>query len=290
MITLILAVASSSIIFVIFKLFNRYGIDVFQAIVFNYFTAFLIGIGLYGQEWDAAALNTTDWIGYVLLSAVLFISLFLLMGNSSQRNGVALTSTAVKMSMAMSMLLMILLYNEPVSFLKIAGIMLAFAGVFLVSFTRGTSSTEKGAHWMLLVLFFGSGILDFVLNYVQKNALGALTPSLFSAFGLGAAGVLGSVVLCIELIRRRAVFRWKNVFAGLILGIPNYFSIYLLISAYRDTGWTDSTVLAVNNVSVVILAALIGFILFKESTGWQKLLGLLLSVAAILFMYVSSLS
>ncbi|MFM7727813.1 MAG: EamA/RhaT family transporter, partial [Flavobacteriales bacterium] len=192
--------------------------------------------------------------------------------------------------MAMSMLLMILLYGEPVSGFKILGILLAFIGVFLVSFNKEGSASEQNSHWMLLVLFFGSGVLDFVLNYVQKHELGVLSPSLFSAIGLGMAGIIGSVILVINILRKQSSFEWKNLLAGIVLGIPNYFSIYLLISAYRDTGWSDSTVLAVNNVSVVIVSALTGFLAFKEAAGWKKLAGLAVSVSAIIVLYYAGLA
>ncbi|MFN6015392.1 MAG: EamA family transporter, partial [Flavobacteriales bacterium] len=135
MIALLFSIISSGLIFVIFKLFPRYGIDTFQAIVFNYFTAFACGTILFGNEWKDTALQQGQWPLFVVISAFLFISLFILMGISSQRNGVALTSIAVKMSMAISMLLMITLYRESLSALKMSGILFAFTGVFLVSFS-----------------------------------------------------------------------------------------------------------------------------------------------------------
>lgn len=289
MITLLFAILSSSVIFVLFKLFDRYQIDIFQAIVFNYFTAFLCGILLFGHEWEASALQDSHWFYFVIICAALFISLFILMGLSSQRNGVALTSTAVKMSMAMSMVLMILLYNESLSWLKGLGILLAFSGVFLVSGSKESTASEKGSHWMLLVLFFGSGVLDFVLNYVQKYALGSLSPSLFSAFGFAGAGVIGLSILLTKVVRGKARIQWKNIVAGVILGVPNYFSIYLLISSYRVTGWNDSSVLAINNVSIVVLSALIGFLVFKESAGWRKIAGISASLLAIILLYMSGI-
>jgi len=284
MISLLLAIISSSLIFVIFKLFPRFKVDTFQAIVFNYITALSCGLILYGHEWKEQALVQGDWPLFVILCGVLFISLFLLMGLSAQRNGVAMTSTAVKMSMAVSMLIMIFAYNEAVGWLKIIGILFAFLGVYLVSGGKEQQKEEKGAHWMLLVLFVGSGMLDFVLNYVQKFEMGVLTPSLFSAFGFGVAGAIGILLLAVELIRKKRVFHVRNIVAGIILGVPNYFSIYLLIMAYRDTGWSDSVVLAITNVSIVVLSAIVGFIIFKEGYNRRKLIGLFLALIAILFL------
>ena len=63
-----------------------------------------------------------------------------MMGVSSQKNGVALTSIAVKMSMAISMMFMIVLYRESLSILKITGIIFAFLGVFLVTFSNNQNA------------------------------------------------------------------------------------------------------------------------------------------------------
>ncbi len=280
MIPLILSITCSTLIFVIFKLFDKFKIDTFQAIVFNYFTAFACGILLYGNEWTPVAMNDTTWIYFAIICAILFISLFFLMGTSSQKNGVAITSVAVKMSMAFSILLMILLYSEDVTVLKLSGIVLAFLGIYLVS-SPSKSGQRSSALWMLAVLFIGSGFLDFSINYIQKSVLTDLTPSVFSAISLGMAGVLGSLFLAVKLIRKQSTFAIKNVIGGLILGIPNYFSIYLLMLSYKSTGWADSTVLAVTNVSVVLFSAIIGFIIFKEQSTVKKLLGLTAALIAI---------
>ena len=284
MIPLLLSIVSSSFIFVIFKLFPRFGINTFQAIVFNYFTAFSCGVILFGNEWKDHSLSDASWPIYALISGVLFISLFILMGLSSQKNGVALTSIAGKMSMAVSLIFMILIYREEMSFLKTCGILLAFLGVFLVSFSKNNKDAS-GSIWMLVILFLGSGLLDFVLNFVQKFHLKQLTPSLFSAFGFGIAGLIGLSVLVYQLITKRSVFQFRNVLAGIALGIPNYFSIFLLMLSYKTTGWTDSTVLAIINVSVVLLSAVTGFIAFKENANTQKIIGLLSAVSAIIILY-----
>lgn len=288
MIPLIFSILCSSLIFVIFKLFPKYQIDTFQAIVFNYFTAFICGIALFGNEWKSQALSTGNWPMFVVLSGVLFISLFLLMGKSSQQNGVALTSIAVKMSMAISMLFMIVLYKESLSVLKITGIALAILGVFLVSFSQSDEKKENSAVWMLFFLFVGSGFLDFILNYVQRYELHFLTPSLFSAFGFGVAGIIGLGSLIFQIRTGKTTFSPRSILAGIVLGIPNYFSIFLLMLSYKSTGWNDSTVLAITNVSVVILAALVGFLSFKENVTVRKILGLLAAIAAIVILYFAN--
>ena len=285
MIELIGAIVFSSFIFILFKLFPKFGIDTFQAIVFNYFTACICGFGLYGNTWSYKAIENNDWMIWALISGVLFISLFVLMGKSSQLNGVALTSVSVKMSMAVSAIFIGI--GEEFGLIKILGILMAVLGVLLVSFDSSDSSKTKSI-WMLLVLFFGSGLLDYALNFVQKYHLTDLSASLFSAIGFGIAGLFGAILLSQSIIRKQTSVSGKNIVAGICLGIPNYFSIYLLISAYSTTGWSDSTVLAIVNVSIVIISALIGFIAFKELASKQKVIGLLCAISAIILLYFAN--
>lgn len=285
MIALLFSILSSCVILVVFRLFPRFGINTFHAIVFNYFTAFTCGFLLFGNELNSQSLSG-QWPLYAILAGVLFISLFILMGLSSQQNGVALTSIASKMSMAVSLMLMLFLYHEPFTVLKTLGMLLAFTGVFLVTWNgKSARSDAKGSLWMLFTLFFGSGILDVVLNYVQKYHLDHLSSSLFSAFGFGIAGVIGLTIMLYQIMSKKSEFHMRNLIAGIALGIPNYFSIYLLMDSYKSTGWQDTTVLAIINVSVVLISSVIGFIAFRESVNTKKIIGLLAAVLAILVLY-----
>ena len=288
MILLILAILSSSFIFVLFKLFPRYSINTFQAIVFNYITAFICGFALFGNFWKSSSIETSNWPAFAVACGLLFISLFFVMGISSQKNGVAMTSVAVKMSMALSMLFMILFYGESVSIIKIGGIIAAFLGVFLMAYQKTEKTGEKSYTWMLILLFIGSAVLDLILNYVQKYELTFLPNSLFSAIGFGVAGVFGLLIIGVQFIRGVEKLHLKSVIAGVFLGIPNYFSIYLLLESYSSTGWNDSTVLAIMNVSIVMVSALVGFIVFKENINRQKIIGLITSVLAIGLLYFAS--
>jgi drug/metabolite transporter (DMT)-like permease len=241
---------------------------------------------LYSDEWNPLVLEEKAWMSYSIIIAILFITLFVLIGRSAQLNGIASTSVAVKMSMAISLLFMIYIYSETLYPLKIIGIILAFIGVFLV--TSSKQKNVKSAGWMLLLLFVGSGILDFTLNYVLKNVLGSMTPSLFSAFCFICAGIFGLVFIIVKIMRNSIKIEFKNIIAGIVLGIPNYFSIYLLLLSYQTLGWEDSTVLAITNVSIVLFSAIIGFIVFKENAGIRKIIGLVTAVLAITALYIAS--
>jgi drug/metabolite transporter (DMT)-like permease len=283
---LFLAIFLSSLIFVLFKVFPLFKIDTFQAIVFNYISAFLCGYILYGSDLKEEAWENTNWIFYVVLAALLFISLFVLMGKSAQKNGMAITSVAVKMSMAVSVLGMVFIYNEQLPFLKIIAILLAFSGVILVSFSKKSIESKQQTWWMLLILFFGSGILDLLLNYVQKTQVDVISTALFSAFGFGLASLIGLGILIAQIIRRRTRIEFRNVIGGVILGVPNFFSIFLLMRAYNSVTWSDSSVLAVINVAIVCISTFLGTLIFSEKISWAKGLGLCCSLLAIYLFYL----
>ena len=283
---LFLAIFLSSLIFVLFKVFPRFKIDTFQAIVFNYISAFLCGYILYGSDLKEEAWENTNWIFYAVLAALLFISLFVLMGKSAQKNGMAITSVAVKMSMAVSVLGMVFIYNEQLPFLKIIAILLAFSGVILVSFSKKSSDSKQQTWWMLLILFFGSGILDLLLNYIQKTQVDVISSALFSAFGFGIAGLIGLGILITQITRRKTRIEFRNIIGGVILGVPNFFSIFLLMRAYNSVTWSDSSVLAVINVAVVCISTLCGTLIFSEKISWVKGLGLCCSLLAIYLFYL----
>lgn len=286
MIYLILSIFCSTIILVVFRMFTRFEINTFQAIVFNYLVAFSVGFGLYGRDWKDTYLQQGSWPVFALIIGVLFITLFLIMGKSAQENGIGITSVTVKMSLAIPVALAIYIYSEAIYLAKIMGVLLALLGVFLITFQKKSDKTTRGGnYWFLIVLFLGSGALDTLLNYAEKKALGDLSPALFSAIGFGIAGSIGLIVLLVGLVVNKQQFHWKNILAGIVLGVPNYFSIYFLIMAIREP-MDDSITYALNNVGIVMASFALGIVFFKESITTLKIVGGAVAISAILLLMV----
>src|SRR5690554_1716716 len=84
----ILSILCSTLILVIFRIFERYSINVFQGIVYNYITACAVGFLIFGDEWNNEHLAQGTWIPNVFIVGTLFISLFSMMCISSQKNGI----------------------------------------------------------------------------------------------------------------------------------------------------------------------------------------------------------
>lgn len=275
MISVTIAVITITWIFVLFKFFTKYGINTFQAVVINYLAAFSCGMILYGGQINNQLFSSKEWIFWALICGVLFISLFFLMGKSSQNNGVSLTTIVVKMSMAFSMVLMILIYKENINLYKISAIGLSLLGIYLLSKQSNSENDKKSSKVLLIVLFIGCGLLDFLLNYIQNFKLKFISSSLFSAFGLGVAGFLGTIILILRFIKQGEKLELKSIYAGILLGVPNYFSIYYLIHSYEVLNIPDSTVLAILNILSVLASLVTGFFIFREKITWIKTLGII---------------
>lgn len=283
MLFLLLSILFSSGILVVFKLYEKYQVNTFIAIVFNYFVAFFVGIMLFGSQWQATALIENNWFPFSLIIGFLFISLFLLMGKSAQQNGIGITSVVVKMSLAIPVIFAIHLYQEAISFLKIVGVIAAIIGVLLITYKQKSDKEKmRSAYNMLylIILFVGSGLLDTLINYVEKTQLDVLTPALFSAISFGVAGLFGSMILLYQLINGLKI-KLKDILGGLMLGIPNYFSIYFLIMAIREP-LDDSVTYALNNVGIVLLSFALGLLFFNEKMTRLKVIGAFIAIFAII--------
>lgn len=284
---LLLSIVSSTLIFILFRSFPKYKVDTLQAVVANYFVAFTCGIMLFSN--DLSVLKDQEIMQaspYAFLCGVLFISLFVIMGISSQKNGVATTSIAVKMSMILSVLFVLLVKSIPININSSIPLLLAVTGVFLVSYQDQTKK-GTGSVWMLGVLFLGSACLDLVLFFVQDAWLPKFHQGIFASLGFGMAGCLGIIYLCVLRLQKKLVFDLRSWLGGIVLGIPNYFSIYLLVKAYGSMGIEPQQVLSIANVGVVMASALVGFLLFKEPFSWKKGWGLVLCLLALSLSLIS---
>ncbi len=280
--TLLLSIFASSIVFAIFKLFDRFDVDILQAVVMNYITAAVCGFVIFSNQWPFGAGVDSDWIYWSGFAACIFLSLFSLMAISSQKNGVGVTSVAVKMSLALSMVCLSLMYHEPMAVSKIVGVCCALLGVGLVTFQR--SAEKATTYWMPLVLFMASALLDVMLNYVQHEVLQGVTPAIFAATCFACAGIMGSLIVGVRSTLGISNVCLRSVGAGVFLGIPNFFSIYLLMESYRDVSWTDSSVLGVTNVGIVVVTTLIGRVFFREILSIRQVAGLASAAVAILLL------
>src|SRR4051812_1441729 len=112
MLFLLLTIILNAILFVGFKIFERYKVDNLQAIVVNYWVATATGSVVLGRYPVSAASLDLPWLPWALLMGAAFISIFYLIGHCTNRDGITTTPLANKLSMAIPACAAILLYGD----------------------------------------------------------------------------------------------------------------------------------------------------------------------------------
>ena len=167
MIYLLLSIVFNAVLFVIIKLFARFNIDALQALVVNYFIAFLVGFFFLENSLAPKEIISHDWFKGSMLLGFVFISTFYATTITSQRNGLSVASVASKMSVIIPITLGVILYNETLGFIKIIGILLALIAVYFTS-KKETGEVQQANNLLFPVLvFIGAGTIDASLKYLQ---------------------------------------------------------------------------------------------------------------------------
>lgn len=283
MIYLLLSILSASVIFVIFKMFQKYKVNTLQAIIINYFFACIVGYFGYIKSTDLTLVPSKLWFPGTLILGALFISVFNLAAITTQKSGLAVVSVATKMSVAIPVFFGIILYNESTGILKVTGILLALVAVYLTSIKTSTGIKIKKENLIFpLLVFLGSGIIDTTIKYLETTYVAEDEVALFSTSIFAIAGMIGIIILIGQAAKGKLNITGKNILGGIILGVPNYFSIYFLVMALRSEGFESSTVFTINNVAIVLFSTLLGILLFKEHLIKKNWIGILLAIISIL--------
>lgn len=224
--------------------------------------------------------NQPWFFGAVCLGA-LFVSIFFIMAMTAQKNGVSVASVAGKMSVVIPVLFGVFLYNESVTFLKVIGIIIALIAVYLSSIKEKSTAKKNAGLLLPILLFLGSGAIDTTLKFVEVTYVPKNDVSIFSGSLFGIAAIFALIILIGKAIKKREPFGIKNIIAGIVLGVPNYFSIIFLIKALQTEGFESSTLFTINNVGIVIVSTIIGILLFKEQFSTKNKIGVTLAILGI---------
>lgn len=279
---LIFCTLSATGIFVMFKILAKTKTPLFNAIIINYLVAASFGFAI-SDNLNVDAILKSDWLLQSIIIGVLFIVMFFIIGKSSQKVGISITTVASKMSVVIPMVFAIYAFNENFGIIKVIGIVTAVLAVSLSVYKR---PDKKGKlNYMLIflpvILFVGMGIADSTVIYSKEVYVDDQLASLFSAmifFFALASGVVFSIFKT-SIFRNFAVPKvWLN---GIILGLFNYGSIYLMIRALNSGVFQNSVVYGITNIGIVSLSVIIGTLFFKEKLSNLNRVGIVLSIFAI---------
>lgn len=287
MIWLLLSILCSASLMFIFKTFSKYEIDTFHAIVINYTTAVVLGL-FFVTDLPFAINTFGSWFHWAIILGSLFITLFFLIGKTTQNLGISVTTVAMKLGYILPIILAYYFYKEAISSLQMLAIGLTLVAVVFSSIKKEESQHEKQAPWLFLlpiIIFLGSGICDAIVQYTEKTFFKTKGFEAFLIILFATAATLGFIAALIhDFKKKQNHFTQKNILAGIILGIPNYGSIYFLFKALSHYKDQSAQVFSLNNIGIVAFSSFMAFLLFKEKMTLFKILGLLLAILSIILM------
>ena len=284
MLALASCILASTVISLIFEGFQRYGVRNLPAIVVNYFVCVVCGALFQGEFPLDAGVFAADWTWLAFVLGFFFIGGFNLNAACVQRAGVAVTSVVQRTSLLISVGFAVAYYREAITLLQGVGIALGLVAVVLaVRFEDSAGNTARGAVWRLpLAVFVVAGAIEALLTVAQRS-YGVDTDVTFTVALFLWAGLLG---LVINLVRTppegTSRFTRRDVAGGIALGIPNFFSIHLILVALGD-GLEAAVVFPLLSVTTILLSTLLAMLLFGERLSPKQWAGVGMAIVAIAF-------
>ena len=276
---LLLSIAFSTFINLIFRWFKDFNVNKFQAIIVNYVVCFIIGFSLSTHQ-DIMSYVHEQWFIYCILLGFLFIAIFFSMALTTEKLGISVTAVSGKMSVVIPILFAYFFAKEDITLLFVIGLILSILSIYFITIKKELH-IDKRYLILPVIVFLGGGMIDTSLKvlqqaYSQDIPLSTISYSIF----LGAF-IAGTSIYLVKEKANFSSWEWKSVKAGVALGVPNYFSIFFLLSAIEGFSVKSAFVFGVNNVGVVLVSTLLSVLIFKEKLEPKNQWGLLLAVVSI---------
>ena len=290
MIFLIGSIVLSTYLAIAFKLCDRFGIDRFQAIVFNYLACAITGCVVSASVPSFSETSSSPWFIWALVMGASFIVIFNLIALTFEKAGLAVASVASKLSLVIPFVFSIFFYNDPAVPMKIMGVILALVAVVFTLYPANKDGEKSGSNGekfnmqivlLPFVVFVTTGLLDTLIKYVEQYFITAANSDAYLITAFAAAFFIGLAYLVVLLICGKTKVKASAFVAGICIGIPNYFSIWCLMRVLKSYGNISSVIIPVNNLGIVLLSAVVAWLFFKERLGKINWVGIALAIIAI---------
>lgn len=244
----------------------------------NYFIAGVIG-GIFILVTAGAAFSLQTFL-FGMLLAVLFVLAFFAFAKAVSAAGTAMAAVSSRLSVIVPILLSIIFFNEKPSPWQLLGFLFALVTIFM--FYRslrgdGTKPRSMTDYLYLLGVLAGIGINDFFMKVFRHWRPPEEKP--FFLFMIFSFAFLYTLVYV--LLKRVSIDRNTAILGG-VLGIPNIFSSYFLLSALAVL--PGIIVYPVTNIGIILLTTFAAAILWKERLNRQGQWAMVFGILAILFL------
>lgn len=278
MINLVITILIINYFTICFKWFEKYNVDNFTAIIINYITAGILGFILSDSKTSIEFHDLKYILYFGSLIGALFIVVFNLFAYSTQKTGIAITVLTSKLSsIILPVSFVFISQKESPTSIKLIALALAISALFFIIKIKGKNALKKSAFLILIGIFIGQGSADILFNKSEEIISQNHGELYFSVIFL-SAGILGYFYSFIQK-KQSFIFNKKNLFFGLLLGIPNYFSLVFFFKALAELD--TSIAFPVLNIGTILLSTLLGALFYKEKITLKISFGILLAALSL---------
>ena len=276
MLNLLLAIASSALVSITMRLSERSIKNNTAMLAVNYIMCTFLA-------WVYTGFGSLYPVGRQLaailggINGILYLAGFVLLQRNIRVNGVVLSATFIKLGLLVSMAVSVLFFGERPEAWQWAGFALAVVAIVLMNYRPGEGKAGNMAGLLLLLLAGGGG--DAMSKIFEE--LG--NPALSDYFLMTTFGV--ALVFCLSLvhIRKEKLGKWE-IFFGLLIGIPNFFSAKFLLGALKDIAAV--VVYPVYSVATILTVTVTGVLVFRERLEKKQWMALEMILVALVLLNI----
>lgn len=283
---LILAAFSSAALTLVLKLFRDPEANRFGILLGNYLTCALIAFLQMPEKSGLFAVSSSTLI-MSLIGGFLFVAGLVMIQTSVGRNGATLTAAFSKLGLIVPLLISFLFFQEVPSLLNLAGVGLAAAAILLITFGAKeaggvpAAGGERASLAILLLTLLANGCAESMAKIFSRLGDQREDTRYFFFLFLTAA-LLTFLLAAAEKKKNGRRLRGRELAAGILAGIPNYFCSYFLLKALLDLPATLAY--PAFSVGSILLVTAAGALFFREKLSRRQLAGLGLILGALILL------
>ena len=276
MIFLLLAILSSAMVSIVMRISSDKISANLSMLAVNYLLCSVLGAAYAGfQIWLPEASGFSLTLGLGVLSGILYLAGFAMLQLNVRKNGVVLSSIFMKLGLLVPIVLSLLFFNEIPTAAQIVGFCIAIGAIIVINVKKDSSA--GGFSIGLIVLLLLGGSCDAMSKVYEVFGAAELSEQfLFYTFAV-------AFLLCAALvIKKREKPGLRELFYGILIGMPNFFSAKFLLVAL--TRLPAVVVYPSFSVGTLLVVTLTGVAVFREKLSKLQGIAIAAIVAALILL------
>jgi len=281
MIYLLLTIICSTSIALILKHNDNRSGNAVLLLAGNYIVATIISFIFFVIDEHTAFSLESFLFGAIL--GLLFVLTFFAFAKAVGVAGTPLSALSSRLSVVMPLLLSIIVFQEIPTPANILGFIFTFITIILFYQSLrqlGEKHLNKLDYFYLFAVLLGIGINDFSMKIFQQtrplNEKPFFLMTIFSFAFIYSAGYV---------LKQNIPIDRGTLIRGLLLGIPNIFSSFFLISALSEI--PGIVVYPVTNISIILLTTILARLIWNEKLNTSGRLALFAGLIAIILLGIN---